>query len=136
MGILHETGHALGLKHGHEFPVAISADRDSVEYSVMTYRSYPGPGPGRRRLHQRDLGLSADADDVRHRRAAADLRRQLQHSTASNSDLHLERDHRARCRSTAAPANGAPGGNRIFMTIWDGGGNDTYDLSNYVGARP
>jgi serralysin len=23
MGILHETGHALGLKHGHEFPLAI-----------------------------------------------------------------------------------------------------------------
>ena len=42
MGILHETGHALGLKHGHEFPLAISADRDSLEYSVMTYRSYPG----------------------------------------------------------------------------------------------
>jgi serralysin len=24
-----------------------------------------------------------------------------------------------------------PGGNRIFQTIWDGGGTDTYDLSNY-----
>jgi serralysin len=35
---------------------------------------------------------------------------------------------------------GAPGGgiggsaNRIFMTIWDGGGDDTYDLSNYNGG--
>jgi Ca2+-binding RTX toxin-like protein len=25
-----------------------------------------------------------------------------------------------------------PGGNRIFETIWDGGGIDTYDLSNYT----
>lgn len=25
-----------------------------------------------------------------------------------------------------------PGANRIFMTIWDGGGYDTYDLSNYT----
>src|SRR5262249_34507893 len=25
----------------------------------------------------------------------------------------------------------APGGNKIFMTVWDGGGNDTYDFSNY-----
>ena len=24
-----------------------------------------------------------------------------------------------------------PGGNRIFMTLWDGGGTDTYDFSNY-----
>ncbi len=26
---------------------------------------------------------------------------------------------------------GAPGANRILMTIWDGGGTDTYDLSNF-----
>jgi serralysin len=25
-----------------------------------------------------------------------------------------------------------PGGNRILMTVWDGGGIDTYDLSNYT----
>jgi serralysin len=29
---------------------------------------------------------------------------------------------------------GAPGASRVFMTIWDGGGNDTYDLSNYTEA--
>ena len=29
-------------------------------------------------------------------------------------------------------AQAAPGGNTIFMTIWDGGGNDTYDFSNYT----
>ncbi len=27
---------------------------------------------------------------------------------------------------------GAPAGNKIFMTIWDGGGIDTYDFSNYA----
>src|SRR5262245_27505324 len=27
---------------------------------------------------------------------------------------------------------GAPGANRVFLTIWDGGGNDTYDMSNYT----
>jgi serralysin len=27
---------------------------------------------------------------------------------------------------------GAPGGNRIFLTVWDGGGTDTYDFSNYI----
>jgi hypothetical protein len=25
-----------------------------------------------------------------------------------------------------------PAGNKIFMTLWDGGGNDTYDFSNYT----
>ena len=29
---------------------------------------------------------------------------------------------------------GTPGGNRVFLTIWDGGGNDTYDMSNYGGG--
>ncbi len=29
---------------------------------------------------------------------------------------------------------GTPGANRVFLTIWDGGGNDTYDMSNYGGG--
>ena len=29
-------------------------------------------------------------------------------------------------------AQAAPGGNTIFMTIWDGGGTNTYDFSNYT----
>jgi hypothetical protein len=40
-------------------------------------------------------------------------------------------------------AQGQPGGagapasaNIVFMTVWDGGGNDTYDFSNYTTARP
>ena len=34
-----------------------------------------------------------------------------------------------------APGNGAGGSaNRIFETIWDGNGVDTYDLSNYTTA--
>jgi serralysin len=31
-----------------------------------------------------------------------------------------------------APGDGTAAGNRVFMTIWDGGGNDTYNLSNYT----
>ena len=27
-----------------------------------------------------------------------------------------------------------PGNNRVFMTLWDGGGEDTYNLSNYLTA--
>ena len=46
--IIHELGHANGLKHTHEASAytsdVLSADRDSMEFSVMTYRSYVG-GP-------------------------------------------------------------------------------------------
>ena len=48
-GIMHETGHNLGLKHGHTtqfghgiiFPT-LPADHNSYEYSVMTYSQFPG----------------------------------------------------------------------------------------------
>ena len=42
--IIHEIGHTLGLKHGHEVTQygALPLDTDSMEYSVMTYRSYAG----------------------------------------------------------------------------------------------
>src|SRR5262249_24418716 len=29
-------------------------------------------------------------------------------------------------------SQGTLAGNKIFLTIWDGGGNDTYDFSNYT----
>jgi serralysin len=34
--------------------------------------------------------------------------------------------------SQGAPGTGTASSNRVFMTIWDGGGNDTYNLSNYT----
>ena len=41
---LHEIGHALGLKHGHENSLdgPVPANVDSVEFTVMTYRTYIG----------------------------------------------------------------------------------------------
>jgi serralysin len=45
--LIHETGHAMGLKHPQDtigsFGI-MPADHDSVEYTVMSYRSYVG-GP-------------------------------------------------------------------------------------------
>lgn len=42
--LMHEIGHALGLKHGHDASGfgALPAERDSMEFSVMTYASYVG----------------------------------------------------------------------------------------------
>jgi serralysin len=38
---LHEIGHSLGLEHAHEHYV-MPQDRDSMEYTVMSYRSFVG----------------------------------------------------------------------------------------------
>ena len=34
--------------------------------------------------------------------------------------------------SAVGVGQGAPGANRVFMTVWDGGGTDTYDFSSYA----
>ena len=42
---MHETGHAMGLKHPQDVKGAFAAmplDHDSIEYTVMSYRSYVG----------------------------------------------------------------------------------------------
>ena len=126
MGILHETGHALGLKHGHELP-AISFSRDSLEYTVMTYRSYPGKSLS--------TGYSNETWGYPQSLMMLDIAA-LQRMYGANFTYNA-----GDTIYTWSPTTGqmfvngvgqaAPDGNRVFMTIWDGGGNDTYDLSNY-----
>ena len=85
-GLMHEIGHALGLKHGHlTQPVkdasgviwwtapALSFDHNSLEYTIMTYRSYPGAPADK--IYADELPFHADAG--RHHRAAISLRREL-----------------------------------------------------------
>ena len=74
------------------------------------------------------IRLRPDLHDVRHRRPAVHVRRRLHHQRRRHR-LHLEPDD----GTTYVNGNVAiePGGNRIFQTIWDGGGTDTYDLSDY-----
>lgn len=46
--MMHEIGHTMGLAHGHETSRggAMTADKDSMEYSIMTYNSHTGdPAP-------------------------------------------------------------------------------------------
>jgi hypothetical protein len=128
---LHETGHALGLKHGHEAP-ALSFAHDSLEYSVMTYRSYQGAPTGD------DTGYTNEQFGYPQTYMMFDiaaLQRMYGADFGTNSGNSVY---------TWNPSTGAflingvvqwtPGGNRVFMTIWDGGGTDTYDLSNYSGT--
>ena len=130
MTFIHEIGHAMGLKHGHESP-ALSPDRDSMEFSVMTYRGYIGADyeSGGYRNEQWGFAQSFMMYDI-----AA-----LQKIYGANYATQAGDTTYSWSPSTGAfSINGVvqwtPGGNRVFQTVWDGGGTDTYNLSAYTNA--
>ncbi|MCB1547866.1 MAG: M10 family metallopeptidase C-terminal domain-containing protein, partial [Hyphomicrobiaceae bacterium] len=128
---MHEIGHALGLKHGHDTGVygALPQDHDSQEYSIMTYRSYVG-SPGSYYSVANGHGVqSLMLDDI-----AA-----LQYMYGANYNHNSGNTVYSWSTSTGQMfINGAgetaPGANKIFVTVWDGGGIDTYDFANYTTA--
>jgi serralysin len=126
------------LKHGQSAGgvanVALPADRDALEFSVMTYRSYVG-GP--------TSGYTNEAFGYPQSFMMNDI---LTLQTMYGADYEF--NDQATVYSWSATTGetfvndegqGRPGGagagasaNRIFITVWDGGGEDTYDLSSYT----
>ena len=126
---MHELGHNLGLKHGQDTSAygAMTAPHDSMEYSVMTYRSYVGAplvgGYGNETWGYAQTLMMHDIAALQHM-YGADF-------TTNSGNSTYSWDANTGQTFINGVGQGAPGGNRIFMTIWDGGGSDTYDLSNY-----
>jgi serralysin len=128
--VIHEIGHALGLKHGHETGQfgSLPFDTDSMEYSVMTYRSFVGQTPGfgyaNEQFGYAQTFMMYDIAALQHM-YGADFTTNAGDTVYSWSPTD---------GTTYIDGNVAidPGGNRIFQTIWDGGGTDTYDLSSYT----
>jgi Ca2+-binding RTX toxin-like protein len=125
LAFFHETGHALGLKHGHEAP-ALSADHDSMEYSIMTYRSFPGAPITGYRNETFGYAQSYMMYDI----AALQSLYGADFTTNGGDSVYRWGTGSGRMFVNDV-GQGTPGANRIFLTIWDGGGTDTYDLSNY-----
>ena len=127
---LHETGHALGLKHPHEesgrFP-KMPINLDSNEYSVMTYRSFVA----------QDLAFDHGAETWGHPQTLMmyDIAA-IQHMYGANFNHRSGNTvYRWDPDTGYTWINGAinikPGANRIFQTVWDGGGKDTYSFVQY-----
>ena len=136
--MIHELGHSFGLKHGQETGgvanVALPANHDGLEYSVMTYRSYVG-GP--------TTGYTNETYGFPQTYMMNDI---LALQTLYGADYTTNATDSVYTWSPTTGemfidgvGQGQPGGtgagasaNRVFLTIWDGGGNDTYDMSNYT----
>jgi hypothetical protein len=135
---IHELGHAFGLKHSQETGgvanVAVPAAHDDLEYTVMSYRSYMGGSL--------QGGYTNEAYGFPQTYMANDILT-LQTLYGANFTTHSEDTVYSWSPTTGqefingvaqlAPGNGVGGSaNRIFETIWDGNGIDTYNLSNYT----
>ncbi|MBN8552229.1 MAG: hypothetical protein J0L52_04980 [Caulobacterales bacterium] len=131
MTALHEVGHNMGLVHAHETlgmtGAPLIAPFDSVEYTVMTYRSYQNAPADYYRNESYGYPQTYMMLDIRalQQMYGADFTTNASDTTYSWSPTTGE-------MFINGVGQGAPGANRVFLTIWDGGGNDVYDFSNYT----
>jgi serralysin len=128
---LHELGHSFGLKHPHEVDGSFGAmplDRDSLEYSVMSYRSYIGQSTSGGYTNQYgSYPQSLMMYDI------AALQKMYGADFTTNSGATTYSWSRTTGEMFInGVGQGAPAANKIFLTIWDGGGTDTYDFSAYT----
>ena len=114
---MHEIGHALGLKHGHEstsmFPI-LSPAHDSSYYSVMSYNSTAAS----------QTFMMCDIAALQYM-YGADF-------TYNGGNTTYRWDPATGTMSVNGVAGTQPHNNQVCLTVWDGGGVDTYDLSNYA----
>ena len=145
--LMHEIGHAMGLKHPHEPEIAagtttqiygtMPAQYDQLAYTVMSYRSYEGQTLG---AAGEDEGYTNGDWDFPQTLMMWDIAA-LQHMyvfTFAGAGWARTGDtvYAWNPNTGHATVNGqawlTPGGNKVFLTVWDTDGNDTYDLSAYT----
>lgn len=131
--MMHETGHALGLKHPHETRgsfAALPTELDSLEFTVMSYRSYIGASTTTGYTN----GSTSYPQSLMMLDIAALQKMYGADYTTNADDTVYSWSATTGQMLVNGVSQGATAGNKVFLTVWDGGGNDTYDFSNYSGS--
>ena len=145
--IMHEIGHTMGLKHGQDDysdldltgyidgnkngdprygSVALTADHDGQDWSLMTYRSDPDNF-----ISFEGEGFNQPQTYMQNDIAALQFMYGANFNTQGGNTVYTWNDQTG-VMSIDGVAQATPTSNKISMTLWDGNGIDTYNLSNYT----
>jgi Ca2+-binding RTX toxin-like protein len=140
--MMHEIGHTMGLKHGHQDYTnsdlsfyfggeprygtqSLTPDRDGQAWSLMTYTPAPFTNSNfaGEKINQPQTYMQYDLAALQYMYGA--------NYTTNAGDTVYTFSQTTGEMFVNGVGQGAPSGNKIFLTVWDGGGNDTIDASNY-----
>lgn len=125
----HELGHALGLSHPHEGQWGpMPLEYDSLEYSTMSYRQHSSQQAGDfSGLHNEQSFMTLDIAALQYLYGA--------NYTFNATDTVYTFDPLTGQMMVNSIGGDVPAYDVVLRTIWDGGGIDTYDFSNFNGDQ-
>jgi Domain of unknown function (DUF4114)/RTX calcium-binding nonapeptide repeat (4 copies)/Metallo-peptidase family M12B Reprolysin-like len=129
--IIHEMGHAFGLKHGHDpsFNGALAPQYNDNEFSVMTYASYFGADTdGATKAIVGSAPQSFMMFDIAALQAYYGANFSKQGTTAVYTWDAYGQEY---INGVVAPDTSVTATQKIFSTVWTEGATTTYDLHNF-----